>query len=470
MLIGLVLLSLNLESLVERAVVAVCLFWEKRYIKPIVLKNLTAHRVRNRKTTIMYSLSLGFILFITVAYKTEIQAAQYNSLQKSGTRLSVRSYSPFLKKYVKDVENALANSDAVENYAWVSKDLTSKELRAKQYDRVRITTLGHIYSERVSLRGISPSYCDTAMPEFTRVYLEHPTKETMSFCEQLYTAEGSQAVAISTAFKDELYLDDLTVNSSFLLALQRESAGPNEPMVYSLERLKPIALVSSLSGLDMTSFSQKLGNNDVLVSFPTLLRLAGDTYSSINDLPLEKIVIKMKESASEKDIDVVKRSLSSLQGGKQGKLFDYRDLRTGFGRADLVMDFVFSCATYIAMGLCLFSLMASMYTNIYEQSKEIGVLRALGLTTWHIVRVYVFEAFVLTMSASIMGVIIGTIIAWTMTAQRALFTESPASFNFPTMILAAVFIGATSLAIISALLPSWRLAKKPIASIMRTYL
>ncbi len=36
-------------------------------------------------------------------------------------------------------------------------------------------------------------------------------------------------------------------------------------------------------------------------------------------------------------------------------------------------DLVFSAATYVAMFLCFFSLMASMYTNIYEQSKEIGV-------------------------------------------------------------------------------------------------
>ena len=45
-----------------------------------------------------------------------------------------------------------------------------------------------------------------------------------------------------------------------------------------------------------------------------------------------------------------------------------------------VMDIVFSSATYVALFLCLFSVISSMYVNIYEQSKEVAVLRAIGLS------------------------------------------------------------------------------------------
>lgn len=53
--------------------------------------------------------------------------------------------------------------------------------------------------------------------------------------------------------------------------------------------------------------------------------------------------------------------------------------RKSLVKSDSVMDIIFSVATYIAMFLCLFSLMSSMYTNIFEQSKEIAILRAMGL-------------------------------------------------------------------------------------------
>ena len=57
-----------------------------------------------------------------------------------------------------------------------------------------------------------------------------------------------------------------------------------------------------------------------------------------------------------------------------------------------------------------------------------------------------------------------------MMAQRSLFTESPPMFAFPWSVLGAVFVGALSLSVVSAALPSWRLASQPIAKVVRSYL
>lgn len=43
------------------------------------------------------------------------------------------------------------------------------------------------------------------------------------------------------------------------------------------------------------------------------------------------------------------------------------------------MSYFFNFTTVIAMLISFFSLMASMYTNIHEQTKEIGILRAIGV-------------------------------------------------------------------------------------------
>jgi ABC-type antimicrobial peptide transport system permease subunit len=64
MLVGLVLLASNLQGFVEYAVGHLFLFWTKKVLKQLALKNLIAHRKRNWKTSIMYSLSLAFIIFI----------------------------------------------------------------------------------------------------------------------------------------------------------------------------------------------------------------------------------------------------------------------------------------------------------------------------------------------------------------------------------------------------------------------
>lgn len=68
----------------QRVLARVLLFWERRVVVNLAVSNLIAHRVRNRKTMVMYSLALAFIVFLTVASNQEIQVAQYNQMQANG--------------------------------------------------------------------------------------------------------------------------------------------------------------------------------------------------------------------------------------------------------------------------------------------------------------------------------------------------------------------------------------------------
>jgi uncharacterized membrane protein len=64
MLLGFVLLSFNFQYLFERFVVKIFLFFTSVATKNMVLKNLAAHRIKNRRTALMFSLSIAFIIFI----------------------------------------------------------------------------------------------------------------------------------------------------------------------------------------------------------------------------------------------------------------------------------------------------------------------------------------------------------------------------------------------------------------------
>lgn len=78
-----------------------------------------------------------------------------------------------------------------------------------------------------------------------------------------------------------------------------------------------------------------------------------------------------------------------------------------------LLQLVFAVLALVAMVLCFFSLSASMLTNIREQTREIGVLRALGITRFATVRIYLHEAVLLVLGSSIWGVLIGSLVAWT---------------------------------------------------------
>jgi len=67
------------------------------------------------------------------------------------------------------------------------------------------------------------------------------------------------------------------------------------------------------------------------------------------------------------------------------------------------------------MCLCFFALSSNMSANLLEQTKEIGVLRAIGVKKTRIMMLYFYEAMVLVMASSITGVAIGMFVGYTMT-------------------------------------------------------
>jgi len=68
MLFGLTLLSFNLQRGLEVLLVHGLLCYEQSSMRLLVLKNLTAHKLRNKMTSIIFSLAIGFIVFLIVSY------------------------------------------------------------------------------------------------------------------------------------------------------------------------------------------------------------------------------------------------------------------------------------------------------------------------------------------------------------------------------------------------------------------
>lgn len=68
----------------------------------------------------------------------------------------------------------------------------------------------------------------------------------------------------------------------------------------------------------------------------------------------------------------------------------------------------------IIMFLCFFALQGSMSANILEQTKEIGVLRAIGFTNWRIGLLYFYESILLVFASCLLGVFIGVLVGMTM--------------------------------------------------------
>ncbi len=80
-----------------------------------------------------------------------------------------------------------------------------------------------------------------------------------------------------------------------------------------------------------------------------------------------------------------------------------------------LMNKGFNAIIVMTMFLCFFALSANMSANLYQQTKEIAVLRSLGITKWRIRMLYFYEAMVLVLASCIMGIMVGMVVGYTMT-------------------------------------------------------
>lgn len=68
-------------------------------MRNMVLMNLTAHRMRNKMTSIIYSIALGFIIFLIVVYNLQLKSIQLMQLKSKGAyfRISVNGQYDLIK-------------------------------------------------------------------------------------------------------------------------------------------------------------------------------------------------------------------------------------------------------------------------------------------------------------------------------------------------------------------------------------
>ena len=85
----------------------------------------------------------------------------------------------------------------------------------------------------------------------------------------------------------------------------------------------------------------------------------------------------------------------------------------------------------ISLFLAFFLLLISMTQNVNEASWEFGVLRSMGLTQREGLRIYLYEAYVVVITACILGVVVGFVTASAVAIQFYAFIELPVVLQFP---------------------------------------
>ena len=121
----------------------------------------------------------------------------------------------------------------------------------------------------------------------------------------------------------------------------------------------------------------------------------------------------------------------------------------------------------IALTIAFFLLMTSTTQNIQEAIWEYGVLRSMGLTQLEGRRIFMYEAFMVVVTASILGFTVGLVVTSMVTAQFYLFIEQPMDIEWPVWILSGMLLVALCTTFVAVYIPITTVNKKQIATVLK---
>ena len=152
------------------------------------------------------------------------------------------------------------------------------------------------------------------------------------------------------------------------------------------------------------------GGNYFLVSLPT--------YNYMADLAMEEnnyryLMIRMKDPSNHGLINKIGKAIDKATPPAVRINLTYKQVSSS-GSITSIVDYIFYLTIAVMMFLCFFSLTASMSANLFEASKEIGILRAMGVTKGRIRMLYFYEALLLVNASCLLGILIGTLVGYTM--------------------------------------------------------
>ena len=428
-LLGFVLLSRNIENILQKILTYTFLFFTRSYTKLLILKNLAAHRIKNKKTSLMFSLSVGIFIMTSVGFDLILQSTKNMIILQNGSEIIVYSdYGYFTPEEMAPSIMELYKRKLIDSFSLYTVYLDDICLDSKFY----ITNYGKTVKSRHNLLAINSGYFSATSETDLKISNQNSKYKSYSPSEQLYFSDFNGKVGISGILNYEF---NANLNTTMFLKLLNE----NQEMLFLS---KPAFILDSAGGLSMNSQPSMPITREAVISFPLYLDMLqkcrnyfAETYEDISiasyeNLPLWGINIKPKESADEKDIDEINAVLR--QYGPDADLWLFASMKKRLDTAANIVFFIFYVVSSIVLIFCLFNLTASMTINIFEQKKEIAILRSLGTKKRHVIFIYIAESFILILSSSIIGSIIGGIISYTMALQWAIFTNVNVAFNIPT--------------------------------------
>ena len=129
------------------------------------------------------------------------------------------------------------------------------------------------------------------------------------------------------------------------------------------------------------------------------------------------------------------------------------------GRGDIIDRSLFFIYGLLALSviIAIFGIVLTMLLAVYERRREIGLLRAVGMTQRQVRTTVRWESVLTSLYGAIVGVILGLVLGFIVIV--ALRDQGLSKFVIPTTAVTAIVLSAFVVGVLAAVIPAWRATK-----------
>ena len=172
------------------------------------------------------------------------------------------------------------------------------------------------------------------------------------------------------------------------------------------------------------------------------------------------IVATIEEGENIEDIsEKIEKDLEKQRDNDNFSLFTPEQILEQLGSILAIVQFLLGGIAAVSLVVGGVGIMNSMYTSVLERTKEIGVMKAIGASQFHILSIFMIEAGLIGMVGGLLGVILGNLFAFSVQGVASLlgFTLLQMTLQWDVIFFALFF--AFVIGMISGILPAYKASK-----------
>ncbi|MFE1927446.1 ABC transporter permease [Streptomyces asoensis] len=407
-LIGFVVIGPLLAGVVVRVLGAIVL----RAFGPVgrmAERNALRNPRRTGATGAALMIGLALVACLSVVGSSMVASATEELDKSVGTDFIIQSDSgQRMTPQAVQAIKATPGLERVTEYKWTEADFTTPD--GKTLDKTAITAADPTYATDLRVETVAGDLADAYRPDSMSVHDE--------FAKDHKITIGS---TVSVAFKDG-----------------------------STARLTVRAITSSDAVIDQGA---------MYTSIDTLKK-----YVPADKLPLDQLVFATaKDGQQDTAYTALKKALHDYPQYSVRDQTDYKqELKDQIGQ---LLNLIYGLLA-LAIIVAVLGVVNTLALSVVERTREIGLMRAIGLSRRQLRRMIRMESVVIALFGALLGLGLG--MGWGATAQQLLALQGLDVLEIPWPTIIGVFIGSAFVGLFAALIPAFRAGRMNVLNAIAT--